>query len=201
MVDLNKSGTWCTFAAAMLIGACSPSPDQSDAESRPASTESSATREPVSTAGGNTPDQSQLTIIVRGDGLLVETPGHGQPLKFEETTAQLAQAALAALGPPKKSSNAECPAGPLDFMEWTNGLQLAFQNGRLAGWWASDKAHGIATAEGLRPGSLRTALGSAPIEDTSIGKLFTIDGVNGVLDETSGNRVNALWAGAACIFS
>jgi hypothetical protein len=201
MFDPKKSLIWCACTAAVLLVACSPSPDGRDTDAKAGGTASSVTSKPVDNTAPVEFDQAQLTIIVREDGLLVETPGRGQPLQFGETTPEQASDALGALGPPVRSSNSECPAGPLDFMEWRNGLQLAFQNGQLAGWWASDKARGIATANGLRPGSPRARVGAAPIENTSIGKLFTADGVNGLLDDRSGSSVTALWAGAACIFS
>lgn len=145
-------------------------------------------------------DESELVILLRGDGLSVETPGHGSPLRFGSTTPDVAAGALSALGEPKRSSNSECPAGPLDFMDWDDGLQLAFQDGKLAGWWAKGGSPAIATAAGLRPGSPRSAIGSTPVEDVSIGKVFTVDSVNGILDEETGTRVEALWAGLACIF-
>jgi hypothetical protein len=200
MVLSNKSSIRFACAAAALIVACSPSAERADPDRETgASASITQTRDGTATVSPE-PDQAELSIVVREDGLLVETPGHGQPLKFGETTPGQAEKALAALGPPRRSSNAECPAGPLDFMDWENGLQLAFQNGKLAGWWANDKSRGVATVRGLHPGSPRSAVDSVRIEDTSVGKLFTVAGVNGVLDDGTETSVAALWAGAACIF-
>jgi hypothetical protein len=201
MFDPKYISTWHISAVAALLAACSPSPDRHDPDGNGGLTVPSATLKPLDNDVPVKPDLIQVTIILREDGLLIETPGHARPLKFGEATPAEVEEALAAFGSPQQSSNSECPAGPLTFMEWTNGLQAAFQDGKFAGWWASEKARGIATGDGLRPGSPRTAVGAAKVEDTSIGKLFTIDGVNGVLDEASGTKVTALWAGAACIFS
>lgn len=183
-------------AAAALLAACSP-PSERDAGNESAAT----TMAPAGNVQAPpAADPAELSIVVRGDGLLVETPGHGQPLSFGETTPVQAEKALAALGPPRRLSNDECPAGPLSFMDWDSGLQLTFQEGKLVGWWAEEKARGIATAAGLRPGSPRAAIGGAKVEETSVGKVFTIDEINGLLDEDQATRVTALWAGVACIF-
>ncbi len=200
MYDPRTIPIWWSLAGAALLASCSPSPDRRETDNSAALAASSAPLKPVAHSAQSVPDEAELTIVVREDGLLIETPGHARPLKFGEATPGQAEEALAALGPPVRSSNSECPAGPLNFMDWKNGLELAFQDGKFAGWWANDKARGIATADGLRPGSPRSALGATQIEDTSIGKLFTVDGVNGTLDDASGS-VTALWAGAACIFS
>ena len=187
---------------AALLAACSPAPSQGADAGRNSSAPATnlAADATADEPALPRPEQSDVTILVRSDGLLAEWPGHAAPLNFEQTNEAQAMKALEALGPPRRSSNAECPAGPLDFMDWDNGLQLIFQDGKLAGWWASDKARGLATASGLRPGSPRSAIRAARVEDTTVGKVFTLDGVNGVLDEASGTKVDALWAGTACIF-
>jgi hypothetical protein len=197
MFPLDKRRT-LACAAAALLAACSPPPETNAADN-----EAAAPAAPAANVAAPQPapaDREELSIIVRGDGLLVETPGHGQPLGFGETTPAQAEAALASLGAPRRSSNGECPAGPLDFMDWDNGLQLTFQDGKLQGWWIDEKSRGIATAAGLRPGSPRSAIGTAKVEDTTVGKMFTIDEVYGFLDEEKASRVTALYGGVACIF-
>ena len=187
--------------AALLVGACSPSPpEHAQPEGGSAATPA---LENKFAAGPVRPvtDQAGLSILLRSDGLLVETSGHGAPLTFGTTTPQQAMQALGELGAPRRSSNAECPAGPLDFMDWDNGLQLAFQDGKLAGWWARESSRDLATTSGLGPGSPRSAIGSAKVDDSSVGKIFTVGDISGLLDEESGTRVTALWAGLACIFS
>lgn len=188
------------LAATLAIAACS-APSEPERNDVNAATEAVPTNavEPASPVA--TADAEQLTIILQGDGLLAEEPGHGARLGFDVTTSSQAERALAALGSPKRStSSSECPTGQLDYLDYPNGLQLAFQNGKLVGWWAAENAKGVATADGIRPGSSRQALGDAPVQDVSFGKLFTIEEVNGLLDERTATRVTTLWAGLACIF-
>lgn len=183
------------FALCLAACASEPQPESNAAnEAMPANGVAPAA--PVGSA-----EAGQLEIILRGSGLLIEEPGHGVPLGFGSTTPAQAERALAALGAPKRStSSSECPSGQLDYFDYPNGLQLAFQDGKLVGWWASDKAQGVATANGIRPGSPRSAIGNAEVQDASFGKVFTIEEVNGLLDEPTGTRVASLWAGLACIF-
>ena len=196
---INPLGSLALASLAALLAACSPASDQDGAASNAANTAAQAAPAASSPAPQPAPAE-RPTILLRDGGILIETPGHGAALAFGQTTPDEAAAALAAFGEARRDSNPECPAGPLDFMDWDNGLQLIFQDGRLVGWWASDKARGLATAAGLRPGSPRSALGKTRIEDVSIGKVFTIDGVNGVLDDPAAAKVDAMWAGTACIF-
>lgn len=183
------------FAAALALVACSPASEQPAAnQAVPANAIAPATpAAPVETEAPK--------IVLRGDGLLVEEPGRGTPLAFDRTTPAEAEQALAGLGSAKRStSSSECPPGQLDYLDYPNGLQLAFQNGKLVGWWADEEARGVATADGIRPGSPRSAIGSAEVVEVSYGKVFTIDEVNGLLDEQTASRVDALWSGLACIF-
>ena len=64
-----------------------------------------------------------------------------------------------------------------------------------------ESSRDLATTSGLGPGSPRSAIGSAKVDDSSVGKIFTVGDISGLLDEESGTRVTALWAGLACIFS
>ena len=116
------------FVALLLLTACKPNepaaPPQNDALATPANV-SAPDPAPAAT------EQEAPTILLRGHGLLLETPGHGVPLVFDKTTSAQAEEALAAFGPPKRASNDECPAGKLDFLDWNNGLQTTFQDGKF----------------------------------------------------------------------
>ena len=140
-------------------------------------------------------------IVLRGDGLLVETAGGAAPLTFGTSTVSEAEYALGPFGPDKASeSSEECPTGKLDYRDYPNGLQLAFQEDKLVGWWAFEKATDVATAGGIKPGSPRSAIGKTKVQQASFGNVFTVDEVNGLLDEGGATKVGAMWAGAACIF-
>lgn len=170
----------------LLLAACSKSPETPERNAA-----SGAAAEPVINPG----------ILLRGDGLTVVEPEFASELRFGTTTVAEAEKALAAFGQPKASqSSEECPTGQLDYRDWPNQLQLAFQQDRLVGWWAFDDATGLATAGGIRPGSPRSALDKTEVQQASFGNVFTIDEVNGLLNDEKASKVTAMWAGAACIF-
>jgi hypothetical protein len=139
--------------------------------------------------------------MLRGDGLTVVEPEFASEIRFGTTTVAEAEKALATFGQPKASkSSEECPTGRLDYRDWPNHLQLAFQKDKLVGWWAFDSATAVATSGGIRPGSPRSALGKAEVQQASFGNVFTIHDVSGLLNDEKASKVTAMWAGAACIF-
>lgn len=193
---------------AIMAGGCSPrqqagsnevaAANRADASVSPANISASAPRD----AGT---DQVAPTILLRGHGLLLETPGHGVPLVFDKTTAAEVEEALASLGPPKRASNDECPAGKLDFLDWSNGLQTTFQDGKFVGWFVDKSGSTLSTADGLSVGATRADVVSggtkAEIFESTLGTEFTIGDLGGMLDGTgSGARVTDLWAGTNCFF-
>ena len=173
------------LALALLLAACSKSPETET------NTANAAAPEPV----------AEGRVVLRGDGLTVIAPTGAAQLRFGTTTVAEAAQALAPFGKPKASqSSEECPTGQLDYRDWPNRLQLAFQEGKLVGWWAFDDATAVATAGGIRPGSPRSALGKTAVTAESFGNVFTIQEVNGLLNDADASKVTAMWAGAACIF-
>ena len=87
----------------------------------------------------------------------------------------------------------------MDFVSF-GGLQLAFQDGKLAGWSLSEAEPALRTAGGLAIGAPRSALGDAEIsEDDGFGPGFSEGEVSGVLDE-QGARIAGLSAGSICQF-
>ena len=174
-------------ALALLLAACSRAPEAAQTNTANAA----AAVEPV----------PEDRILLRGDGLLVETEGHAAPLTFGNSTVSEAEYALGPFGPAKASeSSEECPTGKLDYRDYPNGLQLAFQEDKLVGWWAFEKATGVATAGGIKPGSPRSALGKTEVQQASFGNVFTVQDINGMLNDEKASKVTAMWAGAACIF-
>ena len=175
----------------LLLAACSKAPEKADGNAATA-----AAPEPVAEPG----------IVLLGDGLKVTGPDGAAQLRFGSTTIAEAAHALAPFGQPKATqSSEECPTGRLDYRDWPNRLQLAFQDDILVGWWAFDDATAVAAAGGTRPGSPRSALGGVEVTQASFGNVFTVDavggeGVNGLLNDADASVVTAMWAGAACIF-
>jgi hypothetical protein len=124
------------------------------------------------------------------------TPG----LAFGMSRAAATAAATAAFGVPTASGhNGSCSQGPMDLVSF-HDLQLAFQEGRLAGWTLSGASPALRSASGLGIGAPRSALGGAEVdEEGTLGPEFEVAGVEGVLDQT-GEKVAALWAGLTCQF-
>ena len=171
--------------AFLLLAACSKSPEAAN------NAATAAAPEPIAAPA----------IVLLGDGLKVTGPTGEARLRFGTTTIAEAEKALATFGQPKASqSSEECPTGQLDYRDWPNRLQLAFQEDKLVGWWAFDNATAVATAEGIKPGSSRSALGKAEVQQASFGNVFTIQDVSGLLNDADASKVTAMWAGAACIF-
>ncbi|QTC91804.1 hypothetical protein [Brevundimonas goettingensis] len=112
-------------------------------------------------------------------------------------------AATEAGGAPKSTGPfAECGAGPMDHADWSNGLQLLFQDEKLAGWQTQTPA--ISTDKGIHVGStlaeLKAAYPTALIEDSTIGWTFASGELMGLLgeDKTAVQRINV---GVTCDFT
>jgi len=145
-------------------------------------------------------DPELMTVELGGDGIVIRTAGHIRPARFENATQEFVERMMADFGKPERSDGPEdCPAGKLNFLEYPNHLKLAFQDGKLAGYWADESSLGVATEGGIKPGSPRTALGNAPTKEASFGKLVTVDGAVAMLDEKE-TKVTDVYAGAACIY-
>lgn len=106
----------------------------------------------------------------------------------------------------KASTNAECGAGPIDFVEWPSGLSTLFQEGKFVGWSLNRRAtRGPTTMAGIRPGSTRAELVAAysgvKIEETTLGQEFDAGGLYGILDGAGPDaKIDAMWAGTSCVF-
>ncbi|WP_172298553.1 hypothetical protein [Pseudoruegeria sp. HB172150] len=162
-------------AAALLLAACSGTPD------------------PSAPSGG--------TIRPDASGLAIE----GSPLRIDfgrtRDSTLAAVTRLMGAAPSSQVSNPECGAGPTLIVEY-DGLDLLFQQDAFRGWVADGA--GIVTANGLRPGTTRTALeasGAGPFEATTLGVEFETGGVFGLLpDGTQDAELQLLWAGTSCFF-
>lgn len=145
-------------------------------------------------------DPDLMTVTLAGDNLEIQDAKHSWPLTLEQSTYGFARQGMASFGTPVLShSIAECPAGKLDYLDYANGLQLAFQEGKLVGYWVKEGSRGVFVGDRIAPGSPRTVLGNARVEEASFGKLVTIDGTTAVLDDKE-TKITDLYAGLACIF-
>ena len=200
----------------LLVAACQPGAGPSDANdgaavAAPASSAtparasppvpaSTATTAAVADATPDAVDPAQSQVVVHGDHIVVEDSAHAWPLYFEQADHASVARAMAAFGPPRERAGPDdCSAGPLVLADYPNGLQLSFQDGRLAGYWVRENARGVATARDVQPGSPRAVLGGAELVEASFGALADLDGVIAVLDEGQ-RKVTALYAGAVCIY-
>lgn len=186
----------------LLLAACSQ-------ESAPPAAEAPAKAE--AGAPGASAPYAPTEALLEGDGFAFPNPGGGgtpRKLSFGDSETEVVAFITGLRGAePIRSANAECPAGPLAFAEWDDSLIVVFQDGKLVGWnLAVDGKPGYATLKGVHIGLTRTELNAAApgleVQDSSLGPVFTLDGVTGVLGGPGPNAtVDALWAGTICLFS
>ena len=190
------------FALLLLVTACQPNGTASNNPGPGAGAQTSprpAASTPAVDASDGV-DPAETNVILFGDRLVVEDSAHASPLYLDKSTRALVTRGMAPFGTPRASkAPADCPAGTLDFLDYPNGLQLAFQDDVFVGYWVHEGAWGVATGHGVHPGSPRSALGDAGITEASFGFLVDLDGVVAILDERK-HKVTDLYAGAACIY-
>jgi hypothetical protein len=138
-------------------------------------------------------------LLADGAGLVM---ADGARIDFGAEVAGTTDAVSVALGdgPSNSYHNDECGAGPMDFVEWPNGLTLMFQDGALSGWLTKAEAgvDTVPTTSGLRPAMAKADIPGATFEETSLGIEFQAGEIFGILGE--GDRVELLWAGTSCFF-
>lgn len=187
-------------ALALILAACSseaPAPADAPAAEAP------APAAPAPTEPGE--------ALLEADGFMPANPGGrgtGRKLTFGEAETEVVAFITRLRGdqPPRRSSNAECPAGPLTFADWGDGFQLAFSDGKFAGWTAGEGApRGFATLSGVHVGStlaeLRAAHPDVAVREDTVGPEFSAGDIHGTLSGTGDAAVvTTLWAGASCIF-
>ena len=186
------------LAAALILSACSSgSNEPSTPPPEPAPAEDSQ------------PAAALPRVVLDGAGLALISAdtAAAKTLAFGAAKADTI-AALAARGAPALSQNGECGAGPLEFAQWADGLQLVFQGGKFAGWSIDGRAADAAqlrTAKGIGIGAPRAALSAAypgtRVEQSTLGNEFSAGGLSGLLtDATAAATVSHLWAGVDCSF-
>ena len=168
-----------------------------------------AERSSTAPADAVAPPAAADGVTLQGDGLVFPT-ANGAPartLKIGTPEAEAVAALTALRGTaPARETNSECGAGPIDFLDGGEGLDLLIQNGRFEGWHVgSNAAVTLATASGIRAGStlaqLRAADPAVTLDEDTLGVEFTAGGVNGFLDgRDPGSKVTGLWSGLSCFF-
>lgn len=149
--------------------------------------------------------------LLEADGFMPANPGGrgtGRKLTFGETDTEVIAFLTRLRGdqPPRRDANAECPAGPLTFADWGDGFQLAFSEGKFAGWTAGEGApRGFATLGGVHIGStladLRAAHPDVTVREDSLGPEFSAADIHGTLSGTTdAATVTTMWAGVNCVF-
>lgn len=115
--------------------------------------------------------------------------------------------------------NAECGAGPLKMVTWSNGLTLVFQENNtksaesktdwlFQGWsvdGTKEGANKLTTMAGIGIGSTLGEMQSAyeiEVKKTSLGQEFsTASGVYGILDGAGKDaKISNFWSGVSCNF-
>lgn len=192
---MTLARTALTLAALLALGACDNTTDAPPAATAPA--------EPVATGSAA---QATGSLALEGEGLRAFTvEGAARPLPFgtsrEATLA--AVSTMLATPAPALTTNTECGAGPTQFVEYPNGLQLAFQDDMFAGWFLDEA--GLTTADGVGVGTSRADLQSARViemvPNSTLGAEFSSGDLGGMLSSDAPDAtVEALYAGLTCFF-
>ena len=195
---MTHARTALTLAALLALGACD---SMTGAPSPAPATEPEATP-----SGQDAAEAAQGGLALEGEGLRAFTAqGSARALPFGMSQDMVLNAVSTLLGTetPQVTTNSECGAGPTQFAEYPNGLQLAFQDDKFAGWFLDEA--GLTTADGVGVGSSRTDLQSARVvemvPDSTLGAEFSSGELGGMLSSDAPDAtVEALYAGLTCFF-
>ncbi|NBB14989.1 hypothetical protein GVN21_06435 [Caulobacter sp. SLTY] len=151
--------------------------------------------------------KAAVSLDPEGLRLVVLDSGSTRLLAFGRPTAEAVEVLSGILGQPaSRSTNAECGAGPTEFVEYGNGLSALFLDGKFSGWSAdAESAAKVTFMNGIGVGSTRQALtenfADLKVEESTLGIEFTAGEVSGLLDQDGpAGKVTTLWAGTSCVF-
>lgn len=187
---------------AALLAACGK-PVEDSAPPEPAAAPAAA--EPAAPPA----EASKVSVSLDPEGLrlIVNETGSTRLLAFGRPTAEAVEVLSGVLGQPaSRSTNAECGAGPTEFVEYGNGLSALFLDGKFSGWSADRESADLLTfMNGVGVGSTRQQLtenfADLKVEESTLGLEFTAGEVSGLLDQDGPTgKVTALWAGTSCVF-
>lgn len=190
--------TALALAALVAVAACDRNATPAPAEpAAPATTPAADAAGPSVSAGG---------LAIEAEGLrLFDDTGAARAIPFGTPQATAIAAVAASVGgaAPEVTTNSECGAGPVQFAEFSNGLQLAFQNDQFQGWFVDEA--GVTTVDGMGVGSTRASIQESRTvemqEDSTLGAEFSSGDLGGFLtNATPQGTVTSLYAGLTCFF-
>jgi hypothetical protein len=188
-------GRFVCVVAGLALVACSP-------EVSDLSSDASKSGEGLAKPAGIEAGQIRLS----GESISVTGPA-GTTLAFGSPREAVDAELTRVLGPTEgRSSNDECGAGPMEFSNFTGGLSVNFQDGKLVGWFVdaadgmieTDKGLAVNVAKGAAEGNYNLTM----VTDSTLGdEFYTEEGVGGFLEgEANAARVASLYAGTNCFF-
>jgi hypothetical protein len=158
-------------------------------------------------AMGNGSAAAPTAFQLGDDGLwLTLADGRTQRSGFGVSREIAVPMIASALGPQTdQGTNSECGAGPLDNVDFKDGLTLFFQNGRFVGWSLDGRVPTpYKTTKGIGIGSTLQQLrdtGDVAVQETSLGSEFAMGELYGlVTSNTPDGTITSLWAGTTCAF-
>lgn len=146
----------------------------------------------------------RIPLALSGDGLQLVDPNSGRTrmIAFDTPRTETLALVKSALGDP--SATSRCDIAPLVTAQFDDRMALYFEQDRFVGWSANPRGgRDFSSMSGVSIGSTRAELEDSlvpEISQTSLGTEFDAGGLSGVLSGTGRNaRIEALWAGMACI--
>lgn len=191
--------TTMAFVALAALAAC-------DRSQTPAPAEPATPAAEITTPVEAPPVQGAGELALEGEGLRIfDSQGAARAIPFgtAQATVIAAVAASTSRPAPAVTTNEECGAGPIQFVEFHNGLQLLFQNNTFQGWFMDEP--GLTTTDGMGVGSTRASVeGTRTIEmipDSTLEGEFSSGDLGGFLSAaTPQGTVTSLYAGLTCFF-
>lgn len=190
--------------ALLVLAACGQS---QPADAPPADAPPPASAPPPSTPVPAATGKAALSLDPAGLMVVIVDTGSTRLIDFGLPKAQVLEILTRVAGAPgPETTNSECGAGPMQFVEFPGGLTLLFQEETFAGWSVDrDSAGKQSTMNGVGVGSTRSelvaAFAGADIEETSLGQEFSAGGLSGLLSGPGADaKIEAMWAGTSCVF-
>lgn len=187
------------LAGLILLTACDPQPSGGDDAGNAIAPQPSVTPapSPAATAAG-----PLLNLAPDGLQLVDAATGSTRPLAFGMARDDAVAAVQRALGPGQGGD--PCPLAPLERVRF-KGVDLSFNDGKLAGWTANRDGGDAALTSmaGVGIGSTLADLEKAyaiEVAETSLGIEFTAGAMAGLLSSDAPTAtITNLWAGETCI--